>query len=233
MKEVRILVADQSASVRRRAKSLLSQQPHWHVVAEVVEGEELLAKCRQTKPQVVLLDSALPRLGGLEAARQIGKVLPETKIIVMSMNEAEEPIRSSLEAGVRGYVLKLDLDRKIVAAVRAACSGLWFFDYEISEIVTKGYLERAAGRVDIREGIAPLTVRELEIARLLALGHGNRQISSMLGIRVRTVETHRANIMRKLNLHTLAELIHFAVAKGMIHIRAKSAVGGLGKYGRE
>jgi DNA-binding NarL/FixJ family response regulator len=224
MSGLRILVADESEFVRRKLRSVLLTEPKWHVAAEATTKAELLAKVKELRPHIVVLDIAEPALGGLEAAQVVHELFPDTKVIALSAQEEEGLLRGALQAGVSGYVMKSDLKRKILAAVRAASSGLHFFDTQVSKIVKEGYLERSVGRIGIPPKLFRLTARELEIVRLLAMGHGNRYVAAKLGIRLRTVETHRANIMRKLNVHTIAELIHFAVAKRIIHIDSHPSV---------
>jgi DNA-binding NarL/FixJ family response regulator len=223
---VRVLVADESLSVRRQVRSILLKQTEGLIDLARTE-EELFRNVFQLRPHIVILDIAQPSLGGLQSAHRIRESLPETRIIVLSECNEEQPIRAALAAGVYCYLLKCDFQSKIALAVRAACSGLNLFDGRISEIVVHGYLEASAKGTDPAIEMSPvstsLTARELEIVRLLTLGNANRQVATKLGITVRTVESHRANAMRKLNLHTLAQLIHFAVQNGIIHIRSTLA----------
>ena len=171
----------------------------------------------------MILDIAQPSLGGIESVRKIHESLPEARVIVFSGRDEEERVRGAIGAGVCGYVLKSEFQSKIPLAVRAASKGLILFDGHVSDIVTKGYLGGCPAGTDTSSPSSLLTVREHEIVRLLALGNANRVVAASLGITVRTVESHRANIMRKLKLHTLAQLIHFAVQNRIIHIHPSVA----------
>lgn len=224
MKELRILIADESEFIRRRVRSLLTSHPHMNIVGESAAESDLIARVHESKPDIVLMDIATPHLGGLKVAKKILATDPIIKIIVLSMHDDEALIREALHTGVRGYLLKLDFSKEIVAAVRAVANGRRFLDGRVSEIVMRGYLDGTAGTIKMAVIPSRLTARELEIVRLLALGNGNKQVAASLGIRVRTVETHRANIMRKLNLHTLAELIHYAISAQIIQIHPTPSI---------
>ncbi|MGB7437241.1 MAG: response regulator transcription factor [Candidatus Acidiferrum sp.] len=215
---IRILVADESESVRHRVASILASQPGAYLVEEAGSEQELLAKLSHQKPQVVIGDVAQSSLGGLNLMRKVREYCPDTRMIVLSQDAEEQLVRGALAIGVCSYVLKSQLENKIALAVVAASVGLCLFDRDVAEIVAKGYLENPATTIELPTISSRLTARELEIVRLLTLGSGNRQIAVKLGIRLRTVESHRANVMRKLNVHTLTELIHLAVREGIIHI---------------
>lgn len=224
LRNIRILIADESEFIRQKMKSALLNQPNLHLIAEAGSGAELLAKSADLKPQIVILDMALPTFGGLEILRKLQESSPDTKLIVLSLNEGEEMIAASMEAGVRGYVMKYDFQRKLVAAVWAAWSGLRFFDRRILEILLKRNSKGSANKGEMPLVPLPITTRELEVVRLVARGQSNRQIAAQLGISKRTTETHRANFMRKFNLHTLAELIYFALANRLIDIDSLPAI---------
>lgn len=218
LNDIRILIADESEFIRQKIKSALLNQPNLHIMAEAGSGAELLAKSADLKPQIVIMDMALPTFGGLDIVRKLQELSPDTKLIVLSLHEGEEMIAASMEAGVRGYVMKYDFHRKLAAAVWAAWSGLRFFDRRILEIILKGNSRVSASKVEVPLVPLPITARELEVVRLAVRGHNNRQIAAQLGISKRTTETHRANLMRKFNLHTLADLIYFALANRLIYI---------------
>lgn len=216
MSNIRILIADESAFIRQKMKSALLNQPNLHIIAEASSGAELLAKSADLKPQIVILDMALPTFGGLDILRKLQERTPDIKVIVVSLHEGEPMIAGSLEAGIRGYVMKYDFQRKLAAAVWAAWSGLRFFDRRILEIILRGHSQVSASKAGLPLVPLPITARELEVVRLAVRGHSNRQIATQLGISKRTTETHRANFMRKFNLHTLADLIYFALANRLI-----------------
>lgn len=199
LNNIRILIADESEFIRQKMKSALLNQPSLHIIAEAGSGAELLAKCADLKPQIAILDMALPTFGGLDILRKLQELSPDTKLIVLSLHEGEEMIAASMEAGVRGYVMKYDFQRKLAAAVWGAWSGLRFFDRRILEIILKGRSKGSANKSEMPLVPLPITARELEVVRLAVRGHSNRQIAAHLGISKRTTETHRANLMRKFN----------------------------------
>jgi DNA-binding NarL/FixJ family response regulator len=215
---VRILVADENLWMRREVKSILLRQAEGPIVDSARDEQELFRKISEFRPQIVILDIAQVSLGGTESVRRIRESLPETRVIVFSGRDEEELVQGAIEAGVCGYVLKFEFQSKILLAVRAASKGLSLFDSHVSEIVTKGYLIARSTGTDDSPVSSSLTARENEIVRLLAMGNSNRAVATKLGITIRTVESHRANVMRKLNLHTLAQLIHFAVKNRIIRI---------------
>jgi two-component system, NarL family, response regulator NreC len=217
MKEIRILIADNSEFLRRTVRSLLVGHPNWAVVDETAGEAELLGRANESKPDVIIMDVSARAAASLDAAEKILTCERNTRIIFVTAQAEEEHIRTALQAGVYGYILKSEFAVEIVRAIHTVAKGRHFLDSRVSEIVMKGYLDRAAG-VNVKQSPSSLTPREREICRLLALGNGNKQVARALRIRVRTVETHRRNIMRKLNVHTLAEVIHYAIRKEMILI---------------
>jgi two-component system, NarL family, response regulator NreC len=216
--EVKILIADATEWYRRRLHSVLTKQTHWKVVGEASTEEDLLALTAKTKPDVVLVDVSAEVLGGLAAAKKVLSVEPRARIVALSVEEEQEWIRLAFQAGVRGYVSKVEFCTQIVPAIQTVCEGRRFLDGRVSEAVIRSCWEPRQSIAAAQVGQHRLTGRELEVVRLLALGSGNRSIALELGIRLRTVETHRANIMRKLNLHTLAQLIHYAILTEIIHL---------------
>jgi two-component system, NarL family, response regulator NreC len=214
--QVRILVADESIVMRRRVAAVLT--PAGYLIEEAGSEQELLAKVSERKPQIVVWDFAQSSLGGLNVMRKVRECQPETRIIGLSPHAEEQLVRRALDIGVCSYVLKFGLESKIALAVEAASMGLCLFDRRIADLVVKRNLENPVMKLEMPTIFSRLTARELEIVRLLTLGSGNRQVATNLGIRIRTVESHRANVMRKLNVHTLTELIHLAVREGIIHI---------------
>lgn len=215
---IRIVIADDHELVRRGIRGILTARRGWHVVGEARDGVQATSMAQALRPHVLIMDITMPRLDGLEAARQILRDHPETKILILTMHESDQMVRRVLEAGARGYVLKSDLAEQLVRAVREVLRGKVFLTPKVSDIVLKGFLnceKRSAGSIDEPKP----TGREQEILRLLATGKSNKEIGALLGITVRTVETHRANIMQKLGLHSVAELIHYAMDRGFIAIR--------------
>ena len=212
MSTLRILVADDHDVVRRGLKSVLEDQPGWEVCAEANNGRQAVDRARQFKPDVVVLDITMPELNGLEAARQIRRLLPETEVIVLTVHESEELVQEVLRAGARGYVLKSDAGRDLVAAIHAVRQHKTFFTSKVSRIYSEASLKSEDGESAGR----PLTPREREIVQLLAEGKSNKEVADVLSISVKTVETHRTNIMRKLHLHSVSELVRYAVRNKIV-----------------
>src|ERR1700675_3328442 len=209
-KRLRILVADDHELVRRGIRGLLCAQRGWTVVGEAMNGREAVEKANRLKPDVAILDISMPDLDGLQATRRIRKAVPTTEVVVLTMHESDQMVRRVLDAGALGYVLKSDLATQLIKAVKDVSVGKQFLTPRISDIVVKGFLK--TDQVDTTEhSQARPTPREVEIIRLLAEGKANKEIAVKLGITTRTVETHRAKIMLKLGLHSLAELIHYAI----------------------
>ena len=211
MKKLRILVADDHALVRRGARGVLNKRPGWKVVGEAANGREALEKAIKLKPDVAIMDISMPELDGVEAVRQIREAVPDTKVLVLTMHDSDQMVQRALDAGAQGYVLKSDLTECLAKAVKAVSEGKRFLTSKVSEIVLEGFLKTKGQHQQRGRTGARTTSRELEIIRLLAEGKSNKEISAQLGIATRTVETHRAKIMLKLDFHSLAELIHYAL----------------------
>jgi len=210
-KRLRILVADDHELVRRGIRGLLRARPGWTVVGEAMNGREAVEKANRLKPDVVILDISMPDLDGLQATRRIREVVPTTKVVVLTMHDSDQMVRRVLHAGALGYVLKSDLATQLVKAVKYVSAGKQFLTPRISDMVLKGFL-KIGNQVDkTGHSQARPTLREIEVIRLLAEGKANKEIAVELGISIRTVETHRAKIMLKLGLHSLTELIHYAI----------------------
>jgi two-component system response regulator NreC len=215
VKKLRILIADDHALVRQGAKVVLEARPGWRVVGEASNGREAVQKAIALKPDVVVVDISMPELDGVEVARQIREGVPNTKVLVLTMHESDQMVKRALDAGALGYILKSDLTECLARAVKAVSQGKRFLTPKVSEIVLDGFLKpRSQLQQGERADVRP-SPRESEIIRLLAEGKANKEIASQLGITVRTVETHRAKIMLKLGLHSLAELIHYAMRHGI------------------
>jgi DNA-binding NarL/FixJ family response regulator len=210
-KRLRILVADDHELVRRGIRGLLRARRGWTVVGEALNGREAVEKASSLKPDLAILDISMPDLDGLQATRQIREEVPTTKVIVLTMHDSDQMVRRVLDAGALGYVLKSDLATQLVKAVKQVSAGKQFLTPRISDMVLKGFL-KTGNQVDkTGHSQAGPTPREIEVIRLLAEGKANKEIAVRLGITVRTVETHRAKIMLRLGLHSLTELIHYAI----------------------
>lgn len=218
MSQVKILVADDHEIVRRGLRALVEAQPEWELVAEAVTGREAVDKARQTAPDIAILDVGMPDLNGLEATRQILKAAPQTEILILTMHESEQIVREVLDAGARGYVLKSDAGRDLVSAVEALCQHRTFFSSKVSEMLLNSYL-RHPDRSEPAALDSPrsrLTAREREIVQLLAEGKSNKEVASALNISIKTAETHRTNIMNKLDLRSITELVRYAVRNNIV-----------------
>ncbi len=213
----RILIADDHEIVRQGLKSIITAQSDWEVVGEAITGREAVELSRRHKPNLIIMDIGMPELNGLEAARQILKESPAIEILVLTMHESEQLVREVLDTGARGYVLKSDAGRELVAAVDALRHHKPYFTTKVSEMVLTEYLRRGP-RVE-ESNDSPrmlLTPREREIVQLLAEGKTNKEVANSLDISVKTAETHRARIMAKLGLRSIGELVRYAVRNRIV-----------------
>lgn len=211
---LRILVADDHDIVRRGLKELLEERPGWTVCAEAANGREAVELALEHRPRVAVLDLTMPELNGLEATRRIRQALPETEVLIFTMHESEELVRNVLAAGARGYLLKSDAARQLVPAVETLAQRKPFFAGRISEVLLESFLHADRGAAPLAQ--ETLTSREREVVQLLAEGNSNKDIARALDLSVKTVETHRAAIMRKLRLHSLADLVRYAVRNSIV-----------------
>jgi DNA-binding NarL/FixJ family response regulator len=212
MKGARILVADDHEVVRHGLRRLLETQPGWEVCGEAASGREAVAKARQLKPQVAVLDFGMPEMNGAEATRQILRESPHTEVLVLTMHDAEQLVREVLHAGARGFVLKSDASRDLVSAVQALLAHRTFLSPAVSNLVVEGYLRGA----DVEAPANRLTPRERQIVQLVAEGKSNKEISSALNISIKTVEAHRSHLMHKLNLSSVSELVRYAIRNRIV-----------------
>ena len=210
-KRLRILVADDHELVRRGIRGLLRARRGWIVVGEAMNGLEAVKKANRLKPDVAILDISMPELDGLQATRRIREAVPTTEVVVLTMHESDQMVRRVLDAGALGYVLKSDLATHLVKAVKSVSGGKLFLTPRVSDIVLKGFLTAGNQSDPTEHSQSRPTLREVEIICFLAKGKANKEIAAELGITIRTVQTHRARIMLKLGLHSLAELIHYAI----------------------
>lgn len=215
MNAIRMLLAEDHTIVRKGLRSLLDGAGGIQVVGEAADGREAVDKVRHLLPDVVVMDIAMPGLNGLEATRQIRKQFPKVKVLILTMHADEEHILQILQAGASGYVVKQDAPEELVSAVQTVDRGDLFLSPSISRTVIQEYIRRAeamAGRVSFE----PLTPREREVLQLIAEGRPPREIAEILRISVKTVETHRAHLMRKLDARSTADLTRYAIRKGII-----------------
>lgn len=211
---MRILVADDHDIIRRGLRQLLTSQYGWEVCAEARTGREAVKLAEQHKPDVVVMDVSMPELNGLEAAQRIHKLLPKTEIVVLTLHFSDELVRRIVESGARAYIMKSDADRDLVSAVQALAKHQSFFTARAADMLLGGYAQPdAMPHASVRDR---LTSREREIVQLLAEGKSSKEAAVSLGISVKTAETHRANIMRKLELHSVSELVRYAVKNQII-----------------
>jgi DNA-binding NarL/FixJ family response regulator len=211
MGTLRILVVDDHEIVRRGLRALIEEQPTWQVVAEAIDGRDAVEKAKQTKPDITVLDISMPSLNGVEAVRQITKAVPRTKVLVLTMHDSDPLIQQVLEAGARGYLLKSDAGIDLVAAIDALRRDKTFFTPKIAQMVLDGFLNRTP-RANAQASSTPrLTPRQCEIVQLLAEGKSSKEVACVLNMSVKTAETHRANIMRKLDCHSIAEVVRYAI----------------------
>lgn len=209
---LRILIADDHSVVRAGLRTLLESRDNWEVCAEAADGRDAVEKATKLKPDVAVLDIGMPLLNGVEAARRIHKASPATEILILTMHESDDLVQQVVEAGVRGYILKDDADRILIAAVDAVRHHKPYFSTRVSGTVETGNPTGEPGR----SSRSRLTPREREILQLLAEGKSNKEVASLLGISVNTAEAHRANIMVKLDLHSVTELVHYAIRNNII-----------------
>jgi DNA-binding NarL/FixJ family response regulator len=216
MKNLRILIADDHDLMRRGLKALVESHPGWQVCDEAYTGREAVAKVAQIKPDVVILDISMPEMNGLEAARSIRKASPNTEILILSVHYSDQLIREIIEAGARGYIMKSDPDRDLINALEKLADHRPFFTSKAAEVML-GKFNHSESRSRMRELVGDrLTTREREIVQLLSEGRSSKEVASFLGISVKTAETHRANIMRKLEIHSVSELVRYAVRNQII-----------------
>jgi RNA polymerase sigma factor (sigma-70 family) len=217
MPKIRVLLADDHTILREGIRMLLNAQEDIQVVAEAVDGREAVEKVREHKPDVILIDIAMPNLNGLEATRQIRRDNPNARVLVLTMYESDEYVTQMLEAGAAGYVLKKVAGSELVYAIRSVYGGEAFLYPSITKRLVEDYLRRVESGQE-RATFDGLTEREREVLQLVAEGHTNKEIAERLNLSVRTVQNHRAHIMEKLGMHDRGELIKYAIQKGIIEL---------------
>jgi len=218
MGKIRVLIADDHAILREGIRALLEGCGDIEVVGEAADGREAIEKSRKLEPDVVLMDIAMPGLGGLEATLEISKTCPKTKVLVLTQYDNKEYIYRFLKAGASGYVLKKAAGAELISAIRTVHRGGSFLHPDVAPAVIEGYLQRRDKDLE-EDPYESLTLREKQVLKLIAEGYTNKQIADMLYMSVKTVMGHRTHIMEKLNIHSRTELVKFAIRKGLIELK--------------
>ena len=224
MKKTRIIIADDHSVVRSGLRLLLQSSPDFTVVAEAEDGEEAVALVDRHKPDVVVMDISMPKLNGIEATGIMKQSNPELKIIILTVHEDEEYVYQMLRAGASGYVLKSAGKKEIFAAIESALSGERFFSPGISKLIIEGFIKRDKEQLQAQEQLQmhskqQLTKREIEVLQYIAQGFTNRKIAEALFLSIRTINTHRTNLMQKLDIHDTARLVRYAIETGLVKLK--------------
>jgi DNA-binding NarL/FixJ family response regulator len=214
MNNVRILIADDHELIRRGLVSALADRPEWSIVAEAANGRQACELAARLTPEIAVLDLTMPELNGLDATRQIRASTPKTRILIVTAHESEQLIRDVLDAGAMGYVLKSDAGRVLVQAIEALLDERPFFTSKVARFVLEGYLR--SGQDSVTQAAVALSPRERQIVQLLAEGNNNKEVARALRLSVKTVETHRSNIMRKMEFGSLADLVRYAIRNKIV-----------------
>lgn len=212
---IRIILADDHAVMRRGLRLVIEENKDFQVVGEASDGREAVALVEELKPDLVVLDISMPNMNGIEAARQISEKQSSVSIVVLSMHSDESYVLRALKAGARGYLLKESAESDFILAIRSVSAGKSFFSPAVSRLLVEDYVRQLQDK-DIEDSYELLTQRERELLQLIAEGKSNKDVANMLNLSLYTVETHRGNLMEKLNLHSVPELILYAVRKGVI-----------------
>jgi two-component system response regulator NreC len=215
MQTMRIVLADDHTLFRQGLRRVLEEQAGWQVIAEASDGADAVRLTVEHEPHLVILDIAMPRLNGVDATRQIVRRLPDVRVLIVSMYSDDLYITQALQAGAHGFVLKDSADADLVRAVRDLASGKSYFSPAVSKVVLNDYVRHLAER-GVTDRFDALSEREREVFQLIAEGRSNKEIAHLLNISPGTVETHRARIMEKLDVHSAAEIVLYAVRKGII-----------------
>jgi DNA-binding NarL/FixJ family response regulator len=216
MSALKILIADDHDIVREGLRVLIQKHKEWEVCAEAVTGREAVEKAKETRPDIVLMDFSMPELNGLDATRQIRKLMPQTEVLILTMHDSEQLVRELLEAGARGYLVKTDAARHLVPAVLSLADHKPYFASKVSNLLLDAFLRPGSRPASARVTGDRLTPREREIVQLVAEGKSSKEIAATLNIALKTVNAHRANIMNKLDLHSLGELVLYAVRNRLV-----------------
>lgn len=215
MANLRILLGDDHTLVRQGLRKILETRPDWEVVAEAGDGREAVRQAHALHPNVVVIDIGMPLLNGIEATRQIVRRLPDVRVLILSMHSHEAYITQALQAGARGYLLKDSADTDLIRGVAEIAAGRSFFSSAVAKVMLDDYVRHLAEK-GIVDRYDALSEREREVFQLVAEGHSNKEIADILSVSPATVETHRAHIFQKLDLHNTAEVVLYAVRRGVI-----------------
>jgi two-component system, NarL family, response regulator NreC len=213
--KIRVLLADDHTILRAGLKMMLNAQPDIEAVGEASDGRQAISEAERLSPDVVIMDITMPECNGIEATRQIKRILPEVRVLVLTMHENEEYLFQTLRAGAAGYMLKEAADTDLISAIRVVSSGRFYLSPSAQSMLVSDYLQRVHTGEE-RDSYSALTEREREILKLVAEGYTNSQIGERLFISPKTVDTHRTHIMDKLNLHSRAELVKYAMRRGLL-----------------
>jgi DNA-binding NarL/FixJ family response regulator len=223
--KLRILIADDHEVVRRGLCMLLETHEGWEICGEAKDGRQAVEMAKQLKPDVVILDIGMPNLNGLAATRQLAQMNSQQKIIVLTITDSDQVIREALNAGARGFVLKSDAARDLVSAVEALQRNRMFFTPRVNDMVLAGFLDKGGDGSSSESPDAPkLTPREREVIQLLAEGKSSKEVACLLNLSTKTAETHRSNIMRKLDFHSIRDLVVYAVKNDIIQVQLPATV---------
>ena len=215
MRKLRVVLGDDHTIVRQGIRKILEERHEWEVVAEAGDGREAVKKVLEHEPDVAILDIGMPLLNGIEATRQIVKRAPTVRVLILSMHSDEAYITNALQAGAKGYLLKDSADIDLIRGVTDVAAGKSFFSPAVAKVMLDDYVRHLANK-GIVDRYDALSEREREIFQLVAEGHSNKAVAEMLSISPATVETHRAHILQKLDLHNTAEVVLYAVRRGVI-----------------
>lgn len=217
MAKSRVLIADDHEVVRQGILSLVKMLNQFEVCGEAMDGRDAVQKAKELRPDIVIIDIGMPQLNGLDATRQIMRERPSTKVLVLTMHDSEQVVREVLEAGARGYLLKSDAGRDLVSALEALQLNKTFFTTKISEMVLASFLNSRTMEPTPSNALG-LTSREREVIQLVAEGKSTKEVAVTLGLSVKTADTHRSNLMRKLGVHSVSELVLYAIRNNIIHV---------------
>ena len=217
MAKARVLIADDHEVVRQGILSLVKMLNQFEVCGEAMDGRDAVQKAKELRPDIVIIDIGMPQLNGLDATRQIMRERPSTKVLVLTMHDSEQVVREVLEAGARGYLLKSDAGRDLVSALEELQLNKTFFTTKISEMVLASFLNSRTMEPTPSNALG-LTSREREVIQLVAEGKSTKEVAVTLGLSVKTADTHRSNLMRKLGVHSVSELVLYAIRNNIIHV---------------
>jgi two-component system, NarL family, response regulator NreC len=213
---LRILIADDHDVVREGTRTVIERQPGWEVCGVAATGLEAVEQALALKPDIVVMDMTMPELNGLDAAVQIKRRLPQTEILIFSVHQTDELIREVFKAGAKSFIFKSEANHFLVEAIQSLSEHKPFVTEKVSKVLFAEFFNRSEDEPDAAQTSKRLTAREREIVRLLAQGRSNKEVAGALGISIRTAENHRANVLRKLRLNSLADLVHYAIRNGIV-----------------